>query len=82
MDPLDFHAHLLLGGQAGSSPALAGHFSVPSAEIVDEVHDVCTSPGRCLPLAVQGKLPGAASLVPGRGGGLGDIGWVALCRAR
>ena len=32
--------------------------------------------------AVLGRLPRAASLVPGRGGGLGDIGWVALCRAR
>ena len=76
MDHLDFHANLLLGGQAGSSPALDGHFPVPSADVVDEVHDVCTRPGGCPPLAVLARLPRATSLVPGRGGGLSGSGWL------
>ena len=92
LDQLDFHANLLLGshvafgGQAGSYPALDGHSPVPSAEVVDvgglpptldEVHDLRTRPGGCPLLAALGRLLGATSLVPGRGGGLGGSGWLA-----
>ena len=80
------NANLLLVGQAGSSPALDGHFPVSSVEVVDagglppnldNVHDLCTRPGRRLPLVALGRLLGAASLVLGRGGGLGGSRWLA-----